>query len=561
MSTPSDASVDPDPTRLTLGHFLTDLAARYGEREALVFEGRRILYRELEAEARRLARGLIGAGVGKGTRVAVLIANRPEWVSAAFAIGLVGGVLVPVNTFANQEECDYILRHSDAFLLILQRRLLKHDYLEDLIAAHPELAEGAPGRLRCEALPHLRRVVALDLDAPPGTVQSLKDLLALGEDVPEALVDATCAEVHPSDDGVIIYTSGTTAHPKGVLHTQRAMVQQGYRFAEQMRLGPEDRVWTAQPFFWTAGIAMSLGATLAAGATLILQEYFEPEHALELLERERASMAYAWAHQSKALAEHPSAAKRDLSSLSKVAFTSPLARLAGIEKDVWGPEGSYGLSETFTLCASIPSDSPAELRKRTSGRALPGMQIRIVDSDSGEPLPTGQAGEIAVKGATFMRGYYKVLPETYLDVNGFFRTGDAGYLDEDGYLHWTGRMSNMIKTGGANVSPVEIEDYVTVYKELRVGLAVGVPHPTLGEAVVLCAVRAEGSVVGADEVRAHLRSKLASSKVPRCVLFFSAEELCYTGNQKIQVGPLREAALRRLGETGTEIDGHIYGRS
>lgn len=563
MPDASDRTVGQDATRLTLGHFLEDLAVRFGDREAVVFEGRRLSYRMLEEESRQLARALIAAGVVKGARVALLIANRPEWIVATFALGRIGAVVVPVNTFANREECDYILRHSDASLLILQASLLKHRYLDDLLAAHPDLESAPAGKIYCDALPQLRRVVCLERSAARGGVQSLDELLAQAADVPASLLDAIGSEVHPSDDAVLIYTSGTTAHPKGVLHTQRATVQQGHRFAEQLRLTPEDRVWTAQPFFWTAGISMSLGGTLAAGACLVLQEYFEPGRALELMEKEHVTTVHAWAHQEKALGEHESAARRDLRSLRKVNFSNPLAKLAGIVRDEWGPGGSYGLSETFTIASSIPSDSPLERRRGTSGKPLPGMIVRIVDPETGEMLPPGRAGEIALKGVTLMRGYYKVPPEEYLDENGFFRTQDAGFLDDEGYLHWTGRISNMIKTGGANVSPVEIEKQLEGYKGLRVGLAVGVPHPTLGEALVLCAVRAEGAdgaEASEDTVRGYLRSKLAAYKVPRRVLFFGADELSYTGNQKIQVGPLREAALRRLVEEGAEIDGHIYGR-
>ena len=383
--------------------------------------------------------------------------------------------------------------------------------------------------------------------------------------VEDELLEAMGREVGPSDDGVIIYTSGTTAHPKGVLHLQRAPVIQSWRFAELMNLSPDDVVWTAQPFFWTAGMTMSLGATFAAGARLVLQETFEPEGALALIESERATTLHAWPHQEKALAEHPAAKTTDFSSVEKVEFASPLAPLAGLEKDEWGTYGSYGLSETFTLCSALPSSAPADLRRETSGRPLPGMSIRIVDPETGVVLPRGEKGEIAVKGATLMRGYYKVDPSVYLDADGFFHTQDGGWLDEDGYLHWTGRLSNLIKTGGANVSPMEVEAALAPSDEIRIGLAVGVPHPVLGEAIVLCAVRAAGA--GLDEasreaeIRAAMREKLAAYKVPKRVLFFDAEELEYTANQKIQVGPLREAALARLQQEGAEIEGVRYGAS
>ena len=546
-----------DP-RLTFGRFLAEVAARHRERPAILFEGRCIGYGELERESRALARALIGAGVVKGARVAVWMANRPDWIVAAFAVGMLGGVLVPVNTFASRDELDYILRHSDASMLLMQPSLLRHAFLDDLLVAHAEIAEGAAGRIRCPALPQLRRVACLGIDAPRGAVETWDDLLAMANDVPDALLDAVVDEVEPSDDGVLIYTSGTTANPKGVLHTQRAGILQSWRFADILRLEPDDRIYTTYPFFWTAGIAMSIGPTFASGAKLLLQETFEAGAALDLIESERATAVHAWPHQQKAMAEHPSASGRDLTSLRKIDFASPLAKLAGVEKDEYGTGAAYGLSETFTIASMLPVDAPVELRHSTSGRPLPGTALRIVDPETGAPLPAGQEGEIAVKGVTFMRGYQKVLPENYLDDDGYFRTQDGGSLDEEGYLHWSGRLSNLIKTGGANVSPVEIEQALADHPGLKVGIPVGIGHPTLGEVVVLCAVCADDATPDEPEIRAFLRSKLAAYKVPRRVLFFRPEELSYTGNQKIQVDPLREAARKRLEAEGAEIDGYRY---
>jgi fatty-acyl-CoA synthase len=187
------------------------------------------------------------------------------------------------------------------------------------------------------------------------------------------------------------------------------------------------------------------------------------------------------------------------------------------------------------------------------------MALRIVDPASGLPLPTGAAGEIAVKGVTLMRGYYKVAPENVFDADGYFRTQDGGWLDAEGYLHWTGRLSNLIKTGGANVSPVEIEECVAKHPSVKLAVAVGVEHPTLGEIVVLCAVPVEAAKIDEAELRSWLRERLAAYKVPKRVLAFRADELAYTGNQKVQVAPLREAARKRLEAEGAVIDGHRYG--
>ncbi len=565
MHDPFELALQPDPERLTLGRFLDDIAARHGERIALRFQPsagavwQEYTHRALRDAARQLARGLIGAGVVKGARVAVLMPNRPEWAIAAFAVGLAGGVLVPLNTYATSSERDYILRHSDASLLLMQSELRNHDFVGDLLADHPAIAHGEAGRIRCEALPHLRRVVCLDVRERRGAIEPWCDLLALGDDVPDALLDAASAEVTPSDDGILIYTSGTTAHPKGVLHRQRAAVIQSYRFAELMGLSPEDVVLTAQPFFWTAGIAMSLGAALAAGAPLIVEPVFVPERYLALIESERVTTLHAWPHQEKAMAEHAEARTRILTSLQKIEHSSPLAPLAKLSVDDWGTYGSYGLSETFTLASALPASAPAELRHATSGRPLPGMRLRIVDPDTGAPVAAvGDKGEIAVQGATLMRGYYKVAPELFLDEDGYFHTQDGGSFDPDGYLHWSGRLSNLIKSGGANVSPLEIERALEGHADLLIAQAVGVPHPVLGEVIVLCAVRRPGATLDEATLRAGLRERLAAYKVPRRVLFFSPDELSYTANQKLQVGPLRELALRRLSEEGAEIDGVRY---
>lgn len=260
------------------------------------------------------------------------------------------------------------------------------------------------------------------------------------------------------------------------------------------------------------------------------------------------------------MAEHPDAQTRDLSSVFRVEFSSPLAALAGVKTDEWGTYGSYGLSETFTLASALPASASAELRAETSGQPLPGMLLRIVDPETGAPLARGEKGEIAVKGATFMKGYAKVDPQLYIDAEGYFRTQDGGHFDAEGYLHWSGRLSNLIKTGGANVSPLEIEAVAAQQPGLRTALAVGVPHPTLGEAIVLCAVPSEGTVVDVDALQSALREKLAAYKAPRWILVFEASELSFTGNQKVQVGPLREAAQARLERDRVEIAGFRYER-
>ncbi len=550
------AASDP---RLTLGRFLRDVCEAQRGRRALVFEGRELGYDEVEAQSLALARAMLGAGVVKGSRVALCMGNRPEWIAACFAAGMLGAVLVPVNTFATRAERDYVLRHGDASLLLLQRELRSQHFLSELCADHPEIAGGVPGRLRCAALPQLRRVACLDLAAPQGGVEAWPDFLAHASDVPAALVAACCDEVEPAEDALIVYTSGSTAEPKAVLHTQRTLALQARRYVDFLRLERDDVIFTTYPFFWTAGIAMSLGGSFAAGATLVVQQAFDPAEGIALIERLRVSVLHAWPHQQRALAEQPGLAGRDLRALRKLDFSSPLARQAGIREDRYGYGASYGLSETCTFATALPADAPAAARRESHGVPNPGMEFRILDPESGEALPPGRPGEIALRGVALMRGYHKLPREAAFDADGFFRTRDGGWLDAEGRLHWTGRLSNLLKTGGANVSPLEIERVLEKFPGLKAGVAVGVPHPTLGEAIVLCAVPQDGVSLAAEPLQAFLREQLAAYKRPRAVLFFSAAELSYTANQKIQVGPLRELAAARLARDGVVIEGHRYG--
>jgi acyl-CoA synthetase (AMP-forming)/AMP-acid ligase II len=525
---------------LTLPGLLAETAARHAGREACCFHGPggrvSLTYAELAAQAGALARGLAARGVGPHDRVALLMGNRPEWVVAAFGVTATGAVLVPLNTYYEPPELAYVLGHSGVGVLVCQRDLAGHPWLDQVTAMRAEL-------------PALRTVVVLD--PPPGR----PDVVAWGEVVGVGTADGTGgggtaggAAVGPDDPAVAIYTSGTTAHPKGVLHAHRAPALQSWRFARELALDPTCRVWSAFPFFWTAGFCMVMGATLAAGGCLVLQERFEPGEALRLLEAERVTTPHAWPHQAAQLEDHPDWARRDLSSIRQAeAFGSfgrhPTVRLS----DAWSPRSAYGLSETFTIVSSWPARSPPEEREGHQGRILPGNCVRIIDPDTGAALPAGAEGEIAVRGPTLMLGYVGVPPAATFDADGFFRTGDAGWVDEAGRLHWTGRADELIKTGGANVSPVEVEEALLRHPGLKAAVAVGVPDPLLGEVVVVCAVPHAGAAVGEDDVRAFLRGRLAGYKIPRHVLFVDEADLSFTGNRKIRARELRRLAAARLG--------------
>jgi len=548
--------LDTDKENLTSGGFVADLARRYGDREALIFGDRRITFRQLEDEVRTCARALLAAGVTKGSSVAIMLANRPEFVIAAYAAGSIGAVVVPVSTFAPSDERDYILRHSDAAVLVTQASLFNHHFVDELLDSHPELARGVPGQLQSVAFPFLRRIVSLD-PATPETVEHWDDVIARAAEVPEDLLDAAMAQVHPRDPGLIIYTSGTSANPKGVLHSNGTPVIQSWRWGKAMGLTPDDKLLSKFPYFWSAGLTMTLGGPLSAGATVITIESFDAGTALEIMEREQVTAVQSMPETYNEIVEHPDFRTRDLSALTLAVGAEPL--YAALPDRAWrAVTNGYGLTETFTLCTwAEPEETGGEFRT-VHGRPLPGIDLRIVDGETSEELPTGDLGEIAVKGVTFMLGYYKGYGEEYLDRNGYFRTGDSGYLDENGILHWGGRLTGMIKTAGANVSPVEIESKLSLWGRLKLATVVPVPHPLLGEAVVLCATCHDDDSVSADEILAHLKTVLASYKVPKRVVFVDEHDLPHTATEKVKVADACRIAAQRIAAVDPEWAAHLH---
>jgi len=567
MSNNFDLKLQPDGSRLTWAYFLEDVVSRFGDNTAIRFQQHNISYKKLAEDSRALAKALANAGVVKGMRIAVHMANRPEFAVASFAIAQLGAVLVPINTFATPSEREYILRHGDASVLIFQSHLLKNDFLNDLFELIPEVKNSTPGKLLCERTPNLRRVICLNtankgdgINSVP-FVEDWKTFIDGGKNFPDAILNKMTAEVFPSDEGVMIYTSGTTSKPKGVLHRQRAPVIQSWRTGDYMRLTSADRVYTAYPFFWSAGMSMALGACLATGAMLVLEETFDPESALKTIATEKCNVTQCWPHQSKAMIEHPLAQTLDLSHVNKEVCpmrapqhpTDPTLR-----DKIWDMSGSFGMTETFTFASNIPADAAWEKRQQTAGKPLPGMSIKVVNPESGVTLPPGEKGELCAKGPTLMIGYYKVDPEHYFDAEGYYHSADGGHIDEEGYVHWTGRMSNMIKTGGANVSPLEIEQTLADYPGLRATVVFGAPHPSLGEVIVLCAAALKGQSLDTTKIQSFLRDKLAAYKRPKFVLLFDESDLDFTGNQKIQVDKLKAKALARMKAERVVIDGVNY---
>ena len=543
---------EPGIGALTLGGWLRDVTAAYGPSEALVLHETgpdgvelaiRWTYDDLWAHANVVARALIACGVGKGTRVGVLMTNRPEFLSAVFGTALAGGVAATLSTFSTQAELEHLLQISACSVLLLERTVLKKDFVETIAALEPAVATAAPGALASLRFPFLRHIVAIGGGAG-GAVEDWNAFLARGDAVTQALVDATAATVTPADPGVLFFSSGSTAKPKGILSAHRGPTLQLWRWKRFLQAGPDARAWSANGFFWSGNFAMAIGGALSSGGSLILQATFQPEEALTLMEREKATMAFAWPHQYAQLEGAANWNAVDLSSLHYVNVA--LAKHPTVDTDWQEPWWAYGNTETFTISAIFDSGTPDEVIGGSHGIPLPGNVFKVVDPLTGAVVPRGERGELAVKGATMMLGYVGVPLDETLDDQGFFHTGDGGYFDAEGRLHWEGRLNDIIKTGGANVSPIEIDTVLKAIPGVKVTQTVGVPHDTLGELVVTCIVPHIGATLDEEGVRRFAKETLASYKVPRRVLFFGEHELELTGSAKIKTADLKALVVKRL---------------
>ena len=551
---------EPGIGALTIPGYLREVTSRYGEREALVMHTPqgvvRWSYATLWQKSVEVARALIACGVGKDSRVGILMTNRPEYLSALFGTAMAGGVSVALSTFSTAAELEQLLGVSGCSMLLFDGRVLKKDFGAVLADLEPQIRSAAPGQLQSAKFPYLRHLVRLDAvtgieaGSAEGGIQAScfepwNDFLAKAAGVSDAVVEARAAAVAPADAGGLFFSSGTTSLPKGILHAQRAFAIQWWRWPRVMSVQGAVRTWTGNGFFWSGNVAMVVGVALSTGGAVVLQPYFEAETALKLMEAERVSFLTGRPHQWARLQAAANWSTADLSSLHYITNAALLLTHPTVNTD-WQLPMSFGTTETMTILTSCAADASAEQHPGSAGVPLAGNILKIIDPLTGSLVPCGQRGEICIKGPTLMLGYIGKAIEDTFDDEGYYRTGDGGYVDEVGRLYWEGRLTEIIKTGGANVSPLEIDAVLALYPGVRRAQTVGVPHETLGEMVVACVVAHDGVELQEAAIRGFLKEQLASYKVPRRVLFLRDDELAVTGNGKVKTGDLRQYATKRL---------------
>lgn len=529
-----------------LATVLDSQAALAPDRTAILYRDRTISYSELQADSIAAAKSLLSYGIGRGDRVGVLLGNQPEWVILALASSYLGATLVPLNTWYKETELRWTLRHCGLKLLVSAARFIKADYRALLGKLVPEATGAAPGAIASAEFPALKGLFFTG-KVPDGT-PDWESFLRAGEQVADADFAAASARATGEDAAFILYTSGSTAEPKGVLLNGAGAVANGFELGRRRDIQSEDRVWCGTPLFYGLGATNAFPATLTRGATMVLQDYFDAGSAIELVRRTEATVYYGTGNMTRAMLDHPDYAQAKIGSLQKgnAGTVAEYKRLTLIEMGIKGAVPAYGLTETYGNATVGWPDDPLEVKLETSGTPLPGMEMRIVDPQSGRDLPKGEVGLVLIRGHT-TRGYLNNPEETAraLRADGFFDTGDLGRFDAEGRFIFHSRLKEVIKSGGINVSPVEVEQLIASHPDIRDAYVVGVADPVKGELVVAFVDAA--ARLGESEVQAYVKERAASFKVPHHVLFRSEGQLPRLASGKIAKHRLQEEARRELG--------------
>jgi acyl-CoA synthetase (AMP-forming)/AMP-acid ligase II len=498
----------------------------WGDREFVVTPNRRMTYAEAEERSRRLAKRMIAAGIGKGTRLGLFFTYGQEWVIAWLAASRVGALVMPLATTYRPAEVRKVLRIGDIDTLVTARSVLGRDVQDMLELAVPGLADATAPRLFLHDTPSLRSVwitgggdrawaTAIDLEAEPAEDPRVDD----------ALLAAMEAEVVPADLAQVTYTSGSSADPKGVVHTHAVVLRGTYWFAGLAGLSDAaPKIFCAFPFFWIGG-TLILGAAIQSGLTVLCIERFEPGAALDVVEAERPTYVAGWPTLLQSMRDHPSFGDRTLPDIP--GLTAGPADVALAETPVPGIPWHRGMSETVG--------------------PLRGVECRCVDPETGEDRPDLEEGELWLRGHGLMHGYYKKEREEVFDDHGWFHTGDRVFLFE-GRPYFVGRYTEMVKSQGANVAPREVELFLEAFDEVLYAFVLGMPHPERGEEVTAVLVPARGSEIDVDDLQRRAREQISPYKVPTRVEIWDEDDVPWLGSGK----PDKITIRARLAESAVQ---------
>ncbi len=517
------------PYSRTLFDLLCEQAERFPDRAAVIGDLVPLTYMQLRERAGRVAAGLRALGVRRHDRVGLLLDNCTAWIEICFGAAALGAVLVPFSTWSKRRELEFLFRDSRIKVLFAADRIGDQDFAGDIAGLVPGLATAAPGKWRDPNFPELENVVfvgaapvsgALAYDAFLTSHAALVEIPAPGDGA------------RPEDAAFILYTSGSTSYPKAVPLRHGATIENGFNIGERQGLTRHDRVLLSPPLFWSFGSANAMAATLTHGATLVLQRRFDPAESLDLIESQRCTALYTMPGMTNAMLHHPAfRAERTRSLRTGVTIGTPQDVAAVAELGAREICNVYGQTESYGNCAVTWHHWSLERRMRVQGPALPGVDIRIIDENSGQPVAAGTPGQIEVKG-NLTPGYDGISAqnnEKAFTTDGYFRTGDLGVLTPDGDLQFMARTTEMIKRAGINIAPAEVEDVLRHHPGVAEAGVAGAPDPDKGEIVLAFVVPKPGVTLTEEMLRSHCRAEAASYKTPDRVELCAALPTTVTG--------------------------------
>lgn len=537
---------------LTVGGLLDDMALRNPDNEALVYpqRGLRYTYRQFNQICRQTAKGLLGMGIKKGDHLSIWAYNIPEWVVLQFATAKIGAVLVTVNTSYKATELEYILAQSDSTTLFMVKSFKDQDYVQTVNEVIPELADSDPGNLSSRKLPCLKNIVFIGNETPAGMF-NFDSIIDTGKRVSDEELAAIEDSLNCHETINMQYTSGTTGFPKGVMLSHYNVVNNGFNIGECMKFTDQDRLCIPVPFFHCFGCVLGVMACVTHGATMVPVEIFDPLTVLETIEKEKCTAVHGVPTMFIAELEHPSFSAFDLSSLRSGIMAGSNCPIEVMKKVINEMNASeitiaYGQTEASPVITQTRTDDPVELRVATVGRALPHVEVKIVDIETGANLPPGKQGELCTRGYLVMKGYYKMPDETArtIDADNWLHTGDLAIMDEKGYCKITGRIKNMIIRGGENIYPREIEEFLYTHPKISDVQIYGVPDRKFGEQVMAAIILKKGLEMTEDDVREFCKNRIANYKIPRYVKFVDSFPMTASG--KIQKFKMRKMAIQEL---------------